>query len=107
MQKILIAPMTLASQEGEYQRSLREAGFELVYPSRATQLIEEELLRAIQGVKGTLAGSEPYTRRVIESNVIALRDESGQVLGCASIGHHVGGGQPLHPIYLYLGDSLL
>src|SRR5438034_735420 len=56
MQKILIAPMTLASQEGEYQRSLREAGFELVYPSRATQLIEEELLRAIQGVKGALAG---------------------------------------------------
>ncbi len=68
MQKILIAPMTLAGQEGEYQRSLREAGFELVYPSRATQLIEEELLRAIQGVKGALAGSEPYTRRVIESN---------------------------------------
>jgi len=51
--------------------------------------------------------AEGGKRRVIESNVIALRDESGQVLGCASIGHHVGGGQPLHPIYLYLGDSLL
>lgn len=68
MQKILIAPMTLASQEGPYHKILREAGFELAYPSRATQLTEEELLRAIQGVRGVLAGSEPYTRRVIESN---------------------------------------
>jgi phosphoglycerate dehydrogenase-like enzyme len=68
MQKVLIAPMTLASQEGPYQRILREAGFELVYPSRRAQLTEEELLDAIQGVKGALAGSEPYTRRIIESN---------------------------------------
>jgi phosphoglycerate dehydrogenase-like enzyme len=68
MQKILIAPMTLASQEGAYQKMLREAGFELVYPPRAVQLTEDELLRAIQGVKGALAGSEPYTRQVIESN---------------------------------------
>ena len=68
MQKILIAPMTLASQEGPYQKILREAGFELVYPSRRAQLTEEELLDAIQGVKGALAGSEPYTRRIIESN---------------------------------------
>jgi phosphoglycerate dehydrogenase-like enzyme len=68
MQKVLIAPMTLASQEGPYQRILREAGFELVYPSRPAQLTEDELLHAIQGVKGALAGSEPYTRRIIESN---------------------------------------
>jgi phosphoglycerate dehydrogenase-like enzyme len=68
MQKILIAPMTLASQEGEYQKALRQAGFELAYPPRATQLTEDELLRAIQGVKGALAGSEPYTRRILESN---------------------------------------
>jgi phosphoglycerate dehydrogenase-like enzyme len=68
MQKILIAPMTLASQEGLYQKMLRDAGFELVFPSRALQLTEDELLRAIQGVKGALAGSEPYTRRIIESN---------------------------------------
>src|SRR6266852_9827279 len=68
MQKVLIAPMTLATQEGPYQKMLRDAGFELVYPSRPAQLTEDELLRAIQGVKGALAGSEPYTRRVIESN---------------------------------------
>src|SRR5262249_2586660 len=68
MQKILIAPMTLASQEGPYQKMLRDAGFELVYPSRPAQLTEDELLNSIQGVKGALAGSEPYTRRIIESN---------------------------------------
>ena len=68
MQKVLIAPMTLATQEGPFQKVLREAGFELVYPSRPAQLTEDELLRAIQGVKGALAGSEPYTRRIIESN---------------------------------------
>src|SRR5947208_12604924 len=68
MQKVLIAPMTLATQEGPFQKILREAGFELVYPSRPAQLTEDELLRAIQGVKGALAGSEPYTRRIIESN---------------------------------------
>src|SRR5205807_8231920 len=68
MQKVLIAPMTLATQEGPYQKMLRDAGFELVYPSRPAQLTEDELLRAIQGVKGALAGSEPYTRRIIESN---------------------------------------
>ena len=68
MQKVLIAPMTLASQEGPYQKLLRDAGFELVFPSRPAQLTEDELLRAIQGVKGALAGSEPYTRRIIESN---------------------------------------
>jgi len=27
MQKVLIAPMTLATQEGPYQKILREAGF--------------------------------------------------------------------------------
>src|SRR5260370_6106967 len=68
MQKVLIAPMTLATQEGPYQKMLRDAGFELVYPSRPAQVTEDELLRAIQGVKGALAGSEPYTRRIIESN---------------------------------------
>jgi len=68
MQKILIAPMTLASQGGPYQKLLREAGFELVFPARAAQLTEDELLRSIQGVKGAVAGSEPYTRRIIESN---------------------------------------
>jgi len=31
------------------------------------QLVEEELLRDIQGVAATIAGSEPYTRRVLQT----------------------------------------
>ena len=72
MPKVLIAPMTLADVGGTFADRLRAAGFELVYPARAAQLNEEELLHALQGVSASLAGSEPYTRRVIEANA-ALR----------------------------------
>jgi phosphoglycerate dehydrogenase-like enzyme len=68
MSKVLVAPATLAAVEGEYARVLRGAGFELVYPARGAQLTEEELLAALPGVRASLAGSEPYTRRVIEAN---------------------------------------
>jgi D-3-phosphoglycerate dehydrogenase len=67
MPKALIAPMTLANLDGAFKELLREAGFELVYPSpkRPHQLSEDELLHSLNGVFGVLAGSEPYTRRVI------------------------------------------
>ena len=68
MPKVLIAPMTLANLGGPYADLLRDAGFELVYPKRPLQLMEEELLQLLHGVSGALAGSEPYTRRVISEN---------------------------------------
>ncbi len=68
MPKVLIAPMTLADQKGPYADLLRGAGFELIYPHRPHQLTEEELLQALQGVNASLAGSEPYTRRVLAAN---------------------------------------
>jgi phosphoglycerate dehydrogenase-like enzyme len=61
----LIAPATLAGIEGPFFQLLREAGFELVFPNRAAQLTEEELLEQLPGVRASLAGSEPYTRRVL------------------------------------------
>ena len=67
MDKVLIAPITLAGIDGAFLRVLREAGFELVYPNTGAQLTEEELLRFLPGIKASLAGSEPYTRRVIEA----------------------------------------
>jgi phosphoglycerate dehydrogenase-like enzyme len=60
--------MTLAEIGGPYAELLREAGFELVYPKRPLQLREEELLQQLQGVSASLAGSEPYTRRVITAS---------------------------------------
>jgi phosphoglycerate dehydrogenase-like enzyme len=68
MPKILIAPMTLADIGGPFLELLRQAAFELIYPARALQLTEEELLPILKGVSATIAGSEPYTRRVIEAN---------------------------------------
>jgi phosphoglycerate dehydrogenase-like enzyme len=67
MAKILITPSTLAGDKGPHGRILREAGFQLAYPPRAVQLTEDELFRELPGATAVLAGSEPYTRRVIEA----------------------------------------
>ena len=68
MDKVLIAPMTLAGIEGGFVDALREAGFELVYPNRGAQLTEEELFEFLPGIKASLAGSEPYTARVLAAH---------------------------------------
>src|SRR4051794_5334723 len=68
MPKVLIAPMTLAGVQGPYYTTLRDAGFELVYPNVGHQLNEDELLRALDGIVASLAGSEPYTARVFAAH---------------------------------------
>jgi D-3-phosphoglycerate dehydrogenase len=68
MDKVLIAPITLAGIDGAFVRVLQEAGFELIYPNTGAQLTEEELLKFLAGVKATLAGSEPYTARVLDAH---------------------------------------
>jgi phosphoglycerate dehydrogenase-like enzyme len=68
MPKVLIAPMTLAGLETSFLETLRKDGLETVYPSRAAQLVEQELMQQLKGVAASIAGSEPYTRRVIEAN---------------------------------------
>jgi D-3-phosphoglycerate dehydrogenase len=68
MDKVLIAPITLAGIEGAFLRVLREAGFELVYPNTGAQLTEEELLKFLPGIKASLAGSEPYSARVLDAH---------------------------------------
>jgi len=66
--KVLITAASLANLEGKFLKVLREAGHEVVYPSRVAQLTEEELFRELDGAVATVAGSEPYTRRVIEAH---------------------------------------
>lgn len=68
MPKCLIAPQTLATIEGPYLELLREAGFEMVYPDRPFQMTEEETLEKLKGVVACIAGSEPYTRRVLAAH---------------------------------------
>jgi phosphoglycerate dehydrogenase-like enzyme len=65
---VLIAPATLDDLEGPYYEVLREAGFELIYPGRGAQLTEDEILVHLRGVHASLAGSEPYTRRVLAAH---------------------------------------
>ncbi len=64
--KVLIAPAPLKEIEPVYGPLFREAGYEMVFPLRNVQMTEEELLAQLPGCVATLAGSEPYTRRVIE-----------------------------------------
>jgi phosphoglycerate dehydrogenase-like enzyme len=68
MNKVLITPATLAGIDGEFLRVLKSAGFEIMFPSVTRQLTEEELLRELEGIKATLAGSEPYTCRVFKEH---------------------------------------
>src|SRR5690242_11446989 len=68
MPKVLIAPMTLAHDKGPYLQALLAAGLEPVFPGRGHQLLEDELLAALDGVKAAVAGSEPYTARVLAAH---------------------------------------
>jgi len=68
MEKVLIGPMTLAGLDGEWLRVLRRTGFEPIYPPMAHQLNEDELLEQLRGIKASIAGSEPYTARVIKAH---------------------------------------
>jgi phosphoglycerate dehydrogenase-like enzyme len=68
MTKVLVAPATLAGVDAPYLQALRGAGFELVFPARAVQLTEDELLAVLPGISAAVAGSEPYTRRVLAAN---------------------------------------
>ena len=68
MDKVLIAPMTLAKIDGPWVKALRDAGFELVYPAKAQQLTEDELIPMLKGISASVAGSEPYTPKVLAAS---------------------------------------
>jgi phosphoglycerate dehydrogenase-like enzyme len=68
MPKVLITTALLADLDKPFLQVLRGAGLEVIYPQQRKQLTEEELLVELAGVSATLAGSEPYTQRVLESH---------------------------------------
>src|SRR5262245_18880906 len=67
MSKVLIAPAPLEGLHGEFRTALLQADFELAYPKLGHQMVESELLRFLPGNKASLAGSEPYSRKVLEA----------------------------------------
>ncbi|HJT75733.1 MAG TPA: phosphoglycerate dehydrogenase [Gemmataceae bacterium] len=81
MATVLITPSTLAGVGGPYEQALRGAGFDLAFPGLPGQLTEDELLHFLPGACATIAGSEPYTRRVLAANP-ALR-----VIARAGVGY--------------------
>src|SRR5438105_12349798 len=68
MPKALVTSQVLVDNQGPYYHLLRDSVFQLVYPPRPTQRTEDEILLELHGISATLAGSEPYTRRVIAAN---------------------------------------
>ncbi len=76
MPRVLVAPAPLREIEFVYGPILREAGLTIEYPPRndcrtELQMSEAELLVQLPGCVASLAGSEPYTRAVIEKAAAA------------------------------------
>ena len=68
MRQVLISPAPLDGVEAPFKQVLIEAGFKLVYPRVGRQLVESEIARYLEGCQAVLAGSEPYTRAVMEKH---------------------------------------
>lgn len=69
--KVLFGPAPMRDIPHCYEPLLTAAGFELVYPPAVRQMTEGELLALLPGCVASLAGSEPYTRRVIAAGAAA------------------------------------
>jgi len=70
MPKVLVAAREVALVQERFHDVLEGAGLTPVYPStgKPTQLTEEELLTSLEGIEATVAGSEPYTARVLANH---------------------------------------
>jgi phosphoglycerate dehydrogenase-like enzyme len=68
MAKVYIAPATLIGVEASYLKVLRDAGFDVVVQKQNRQLLEDEILSELKGAVACIAGSEPYTPKVIAAN---------------------------------------
>lgn len=68
MPRVLIGPAPLVGIESPFIGALKSAGFDLVYPTVKGQLSEDQLFDHLRGCAASLAGSEPYTRRVIAAH---------------------------------------
>ena len=68
MPRVLIGPAPLAGLHAPFADTLKAAGFELVYPKRRAQMTEPELMEILGGIDASLAGSEPYNRKVLAAH---------------------------------------
>lgn len=68
MPRVLIAPVALANLQAPFVDALKNAGLELVYHGFPAQMTEDQLMQVLPGIEASLAGSEPYTPRVLAAN---------------------------------------
>jgi phosphoglycerate dehydrogenase-like enzyme len=70
MSRVLIGAREAVQVEHRFRELFHAAGLEPVYPStgRAVLLNEAELLEALTGIEAVVAGSEPYTPRVLAAH---------------------------------------
>jgi len=92
MPKVLISPAPLFGIQAEFLDVLKKAGLEPTYPKKRAQLTEPELLEELQGIHGCIAGSEPYTRKVLAAHpqfkVIARAGVGYDAVDCQAATDH-------------------
>ncbi|MBI2194842.1 MAG: phosphoglycerate dehydrogenase [Planctomycetes bacterium] len=66
--KVFVTPPMLQGQDDwSFARLLREAGHEVCYTGENCQLTEEMAVRILPAAEAVVAGSEPYSRRVLDA----------------------------------------
>ena len=65
MPNVMIFIQFLQDPNGPHVELLRQAGLEVRFPPRPDITDEEENVRVLQGISATIAGGEPYSRRVM------------------------------------------
>jgi phosphoglycerate dehydrogenase-like enzyme len=69
MAKVFIGPSLFKSlPDWEFARVIRAAGHEVVFHNEPEQLLEHQVLQLLKGMDAVVAGSEPYTRAVLEAH---------------------------------------
>lgn len=67
MPSVLITTEVLRDNPGKHADLLAAGGFDLRFPAKTLLLNEQDVIEAAQGFSAIIAGSEPYTDRVLAS----------------------------------------
>ena len=65
--RVIIGPAQLKAIPHTFEPILAAAGLEPLFPQKNVQMLEEDVLAQLPGCVAALAGSEPYTPRVLEA----------------------------------------
>jgi phosphoglycerate dehydrogenase-like enzyme len=84
MPTVIITAESMYQTPGSHIPLLRAAGFEVVYPPRLPIATEEQTIAALRSAVAVIAGSEPYTERVLAA-LPELRIISRCRVGCDCI----------------------